>query len=189
MLDLIKQLDVSLFIFINHLPHNFLLDTLFGFLSFAGIYGGVFLGFAFVLYLKNRKKVKKQLTALLVAEILYIIFVEMILKNIIVRPRPQFSIADVVLPYDFSHSFSFPSGHSTIVFAAAFILGRGNKRLKWFYYLLAFLIAFSRIYLGKHYPSDVLAGAVIGWLIGFYSFNLVGKLAGKIFIKPTNFQL
>lgn len=185
MYDVLNQLDIQLFKFINHLPHNFLLDTFFGFLSFVGIYGGVFLGFAFVLYLKNRKKVKKQLVALLVAEILYIILVEIILKNIIVRPRPQFGIADAVLPYDFSHSFSFPSGHATIVFATAFILGRGNKKLKWVYYLLAFLIAFSRIYLGKHYPTDVLAGAVIGLLIGFCSYKTVTKFT----LKPTKFQL
>lgn len=165
--------DHQLFFAINHLPHNSFFDTFFGFLSFAGIYGGVFLGFAFVLYLKNRKKVKKQLVALLVAEILYIFLVEIFLKNIIVRPRPQFTITDAVLPYDFSHSFSFPSGHAVISFAAAFILGREHKRLKWFYYLLAFLIAFSRIYLGKHYPTDVLVGAVIGLFIGFISIRIV----------------
>ena len=99
------ELDQQLFLAINHLPHNTIMDTFFGFLSFAGIYGGVFLVLVFVLYLKNKKKVRKQLFALLTAEVLYILLVEILLKNIIVRPRPQFTIADVLLPYDFSRSF------------------------------------------------------------------------------------
>lgn len=152
------------------------MDTFFGFLSFAGIYGGVFLVMVFVLYLKNKKKDRKQLGALLTAEILYIFLVEIILKNIIVRPRPQFTITNVVLPYDFSRSFSFPSGHATIVFAAAYILAGTNKKWWIIYYLLAFLIAFSRIYLGKHYPTDVLVGAILGLFIGFISIRIVKKL-------------
>lgn len=171
--------DTRLFIFINHLPHNFLMDTFFGVLTFSGIYGSIYLVFAIIQYFKNKKKFKRQMIALLLAEVIYIFLIEIFLKNIIVRPRPQFSIADVVLPYDFSRSFSFPSGHSTIVFAAAFILGRGNKRHKWFYYLFAFLIDFSRIYLGKHYPSDVVVGALFGLVIGKLSLIITGWITKK----------
>lgn len=189
MLELIKEYDIQLFLYINHLPHYLFLDTFFGFLTFAGIYGGIFLIFAFILYLKNKKKFKKLVMALLNAEIFYIILVEMILKNIIVRPRPQLTIADVILPYDFSQSFSFPSGHATMAFAAAFILGREYKKYRWLFYLLAFLISFSRIYLGKHYSSDVIGGAILGVLIGIISIKITNKINSTFKQRPTAHEI
>ncbi len=177
MFDLLQQQDSALFLFINHLPHNLLFDTFFGFTTFIGYFGVVWIIIALYLYIKNKTKSKKLVQAIVISNILAIIIGEGILKNIFARPRPQIDISTAILPFDFYHSFSFPSGHAIIAFAAAFILGRGHERLKWFYYLLAFLIAFSRVYLGKHYPSDILAGAVIGLLIGFSSSKIVTKLA------------
>lgn len=167
------ELDKQLFLIINHLPHNFFLDTFFGFVTFIGYFGVAWLAIAFILILKNKKKAKNLLAMIISVELLYIFLVEAILKNWIGRLRPQFSIAGIIMPYDFSRSFSFPSGHTTIAFAAAFVLGRENKKLKWFYWTLAALIAFSRVYLGKHYPSDVAAGAAIGIFLGIFSIKLV----------------
>ncbi len=140
---------------------------------------------AFYLYIKNKAKSKKLFQAIVISDILAIIIGEGILKNIIARSRPQIDFPAAIVPFDFYHSFSFPSGHATIAFAAAFILGREDKRLKRFYYLLAFLIAFSRIYLGKHYPSDVLAGGTLGLFIGYCSF----KFVTKVMLKPTKHPL
>lgn len=105
-----------------------------------------------------------------------LIIAEWFLKNIIARPRPKIEIPTAIVPFDFYQSFSFPSGHATIAFAAAYILGREHKKSKWLYYSLAMLISFSRIYLGKHYPSDVIAGTFLGLLIGYLSIRLTQKL-------------
>ena len=59
-------------------------------------------------------------------------------------------------------TFSFPSGHATVAFASATILALAVPRLRWPLFALAALIAFSRVYVGVHYPGDVLAGAVLG---------------------------
>jgi undecaprenyl-diphosphatase len=72
-----------------------------------------------------------------------------------------------VLPFNFAQSYSFPSGHAAASFVAAYLLSKKDKKRAWVYYVVALLISFSRIYLGKHYPSDVLAGALIGTLIGW----------------------
>lgn len=126
---------------------------------------------SFYLYFKNKIKFKKLVKAVVIADILTLIIGEWFLKNIVARLRPRLEIPTAIVPYDFYQSFSFPSGHATIAFAAAYILGQEHKKLKWLYYFLAVLISFSRIYLGKHYPSDVLTGALIGLFIGWCCIN------------------
>lgn len=62
---------------------------------------------------------------------------------------------------------SFPSGHSVTAFAVAFVLSRVYPRYALLFYGLAVLVAISRIYLAKHFPSDVVAGAAVGILAGW----------------------
>ena len=62
-------------------------------------------------------------------------------------------------------TFSFPSGHATVAFACATVLALALPRLRWPLFALAALIAFSRVYVGVHYPGDVLAGALLGVVI------------------------
>jgi undecaprenyl-diphosphatase len=59
-------------------------------------------------------------------------------------------------------TYSFPSGHAMVSFACATVLALAVPRLRWQLYALATLISFSRVYVGVHYPLDVLAGAVLG---------------------------
>ena len=62
--------------------------------------------------------------------------------------------------------FSFPSSHAVISFCAVPILAKEFPRFKWVWVLIAVLISFSRIYFGLHYMSDLIAGGIIGYLIG-----------------------
>ncbi|MFA5624853.1 MAG: phosphatase PAP2 family protein [Bradymonadales bacterium] len=97
------------------------------------------------------------------------------LKPLIARPRP-FSVNETVsLLIAKPSDFSFPSGHSGASFAAAFaILFSKARKALWIPALcLAVLIAFSRLYLYVHYPSDVLAGAIIGVLSAFIAIKLI----------------
>lgn len=89
------------------------------------------------------------------------------LKVLIARPRPCQALEGVRLLVDCSASFSLPSSHAVTSFAFAVplsLLTRPFLPLAWRLYpvLLAALVAFSRPYLGVHYPSDVLAGALLG---------------------------
>ncbi len=59
-------------------------------------------------------------------------------------------------------TYSFPSGHATVSFACATVLALAVPRLRWPLFVLAALIAWSRVYVGVHYPGDVLAGAALG---------------------------
>lgn len=96
-----------------------------------------------------------------------------LIKNIVARARPFDTFSDLVPLIEKPTDYSFASGHTTASFASAGILVRfENKPLIIVTVLFAFLVAYSRLYLGVHYPTDVLCGMIIGTLgsIAVYYF-------------------
>jgi undecaprenyl-diphosphatase len=85
-----------------------------------------------------------------------------LLKEVLERSRPPLSNPDPEPIVRLPETFSLPSGHATVSFACATTLALAVPRLAWPLYTLAVLISFSRVYVGVHYPADVLAGAVLG---------------------------
>lgn len=85
-------------------------------------------------------------------------------KKIINRDRPFEKYPTIIHPYEIKNGYSLPSGHTSVAFATATSLAISCK--KWYVVVPAFTwaasVGYSRLYLGLHYPSDVLAGAVIG---------------------------
>ncbi|MDO4749337.1 MAG: phosphatase PAP2 family protein [Eubacteriales bacterium] len=101
---------------------------------------------------------------------------EYLMKNLIARPRPYTVMTELVTLVEQLDSFSFPSGHSCSSFAAATALflcfrGRGGG----YVYILAALIALSRVYVGVHYPTDVLVGAALGTLGAYAAVSFSRK--------------
>jgi undecaprenyl-diphosphatase len=87
-------------------------------------------------------------------------------KLITDRPRPPLRYPEPAPLIPAPHTASFPSGHATTSFACAATLARfAPRRVAVLLYVLAALIAYSRVYVGVHYPLDVLGGAVLGLLI------------------------
>ncbi len=101
--------------------------------------------------------------------------VSYLIKILIARPRPFQSGIVSVLQIDFhflkdnfnTWNFSFPSFQAMLVFSALPFLGREFKKFRHVWIVFACLVAFSRVYFGVHYLSDVMAGAIIGYLIGY----------------------
>ncbi|MCW9064936.1 MAG: phosphatase PAP2 family protein, partial [Ignavibacteriaceae bacterium] len=90
-----------------------------------------------------------------------------ILKEIIMRVRPCNALSDAITPVGCAGGYSFPSNHALNNFAAAIFLMRFYPNYKWIFIVVAILISISRIYLGVHYPSDVIGGALIGSAFGY----------------------
>ena len=79
---------------------------------------------------------------------------------------------------------SFPSGHTTAAFSAmtaVFLVG--NKRISWLAFLFGILMGISRIYLGVHYPSDVLGGILVGLIAGSVAVFIISRLPVKFYEK------
>jgi membrane-associated phospholipid phosphatase len=99
---------------------------------------------------------------------------ELLMKNIIRRPRPFHVIEGTRLISEGAHGFSFPSGHTSSTFGLA--TGLSLHFPKWYViapsYLYATIVALSRPYLGAHYPSDLLVGAILGVGMQFLWYEL-----------------
>jgi undecaprenyl-diphosphatase len=99
------------------------------------------------------------------------------IKHIVMRPRPFLQIPELTLLGPLPHSFSFPSGHTICAFALVFTIWR--MRRGWIrIWLMAFAVvmAFSRLYLGAHYPTDVLAGLVLAYLGSMFIWCIRKKI-------------
>lgn len=115
---------------------------------------------------------------LLVAELLQLALGSYFLKHLLARPRPFMIDSTIELIVKAPYGFSCPSGHAGTAFALAFTLYYADcpKFIKHLAFVWAFLIAFSRLYLQVHFPTDVLLGAILGCFCGYLSnFLKLGK--------------
>lgn len=129
---------------------------------------------AFIFIFLAAKELKDQGKIMVLAFILNILIVNIFVKNLVARPRP-YDVANFtdLLIHELSDN-SFPSGHTSYAFTFATIVTilNKNKALKIFTDVLAVLMAFSRLYHYVHFPTDVLAGAIFGILIGILSIKI-----------------
>ncbi len=88
------------------------------------------------------------------------------LKPLIARPRPCHTLTDIHRLVGCGGGYSMPSSHAANAFAQAALFSLTVRQTRWYLWAIAGLIAISRVFVGVHYPGDVLAGAVLGTLIG-----------------------
>ncbi len=157
-------MDTTLYETINGLAgHNKLLDVLFITSSRYGPF--LLLGILALLWFWPVERPLRERRQRIVLVAILSICIALLLNQIIIhvwnRPRPFVAhAANLLLPP--SQEPSFPSDHATFAFAIAIALFFVSKRAGFLCLLFAGLIAFSRVYTGEHYVSDVVAGAVIG---------------------------
>lgn len=139
------------------------LNPLFIWLGFLGTsYIVLFFMTSLFLWQENKRKWIVTLWFGMIATFILVIF----LKFIFMINRPHL-VLDII-PLQQAFSPSFPSLHAAIVFSAIPLLRKNFPKFTWFWIVFAILVSFSRLYVGIHYLSDVLAGALIGLLIGIY---------------------
>lgn len=158
-------MDLEILLWIRDHLHNPFTEAVFPAVSFLGNAGLVWLLTAALLLCVRRYR----RTGVLLLAALAITFVcnDLILKQLVERPRPFVDHPELFLLIEPPLSWSFPSGHSASSFAAAAVLlWRGRRSWGVAALVLAALIAFSRAFLFVHYPSDVLIGSLVGFAIG-----------------------
>jgi undecaprenyl-diphosphatase len=97
------------------------------------------------------------------------------LKIIVARPRP-FVVGDAQLIGPAPHTSSFPSIHASLSFAFATMVHFYRKKLGWVLLVLAVLVSYSRVYLGVHYWSDIITGAVLGAAVAYGTDRMMNQL-------------
>ena len=137
--------------------------------------GGI-LWIALALVLICIKRTRKLGFCVAVALILDVVSCNLILKPLIGRLRPFALDSGLVPLIKIPADASFPSGHTASSFAAASALCFGKSRLKIPALVLACAIAFSRLYVLVHFPTDVLAGALLGIACGFLGVKLIERI-------------
>lgn len=161
----INPFDAAVMEFIQNHLHNAFTDTVLPVITWLGEAGAVWIILSLILLCFKKTRVTGVLT--LTALLLTFLTGELGLKNIICRPRPCHTFPEVPLLIARPDSFSCPSGHSASSFTAAVMLFLRHKKQAWLALTLAALIAFSRVFLFVHYPTDILAGALLGTLFAF----------------------
>lgn len=120
-----------------------------------------------------------------VALIMGVLVGNLMLKPLVARVRPYDvrGIIDLLVPV--LSDFSFPSGHTLASFEAAVVLLIRDKRMGIPAIIIAVIVAISRLYLFVHYPTDVLAGAVLGTVFAILAVHIVNKVHSKILSRRS----
>lgn len=158
---------------INNL-HNPILDKIMIAITSLGNAGIVWIVIAIGLLLFP--KTRKCGILMSISLLLGLIIGNVVLKNIIARDRPCWIDENIKLLIPIPQDFSFPSGHTLASFEAAVMIYLHNKKCGILSFALAVLIAFSRMYLFVHFPTDVLAGMILGMGISFTVYYVYNKM-------------
>lgn len=178
--EVIQQLDQQALVWIAEHLRCGLLDPLMKFYTQLGNTGLLFIALALLMlcFKGTRRTGASALCAMLIG----LVVVNFTIKPLVSRPRPWLVIEDFVNLVPEHDPNSFPSGHTNAAFAFALaVCAAAPKRwMKIAAVCGAVLMGLSRLYVGVHFPSDVLAGAVIGSLCGLLGAWLIQKVWERI---------
>ena len=171
MLDWILKADGDILLFLQNYVRNALTDGFWKLITFLGDGGWFWIVLGVVLLIPKKTR-KSGFTALL-ALIIGSVITNLVLKTAVTRIRPYDAVEGLVPLVKKLGDYSFPSGHTCASFSCAVVYykmypdikGKGAM-------VLAVFIALSRLYVGVHYPTDVLGGAIVGWLSAILALKI-----------------
>ena len=174
-MQFVENIDFSILYWIQENLRCAFLDVVLPFLTTLCNNGEIWIacGIALLFF----KKYRRYGIFLLVALLLGSLIGNEIIKPLVARVRPCNAVS--LLPdmlVKVPSSYSFPSGHTVSSVVGATVLTRANKKFGFAAIPVAALIAFSRLYVFVHFPSDVLVGAILGFAIGFACVTFGNKL-------------
>ena len=174
-MDAITQWDLSILDALQGCRIPFL-DKVLSAVTHLGDHGIFWILFALALLCIPRTRRLGVCVAL--ALILDLLLCNVLIKPLVARPRP-YALREFALLIDAPKDFSFPSGHAAAASAATVALALKRSRLTVPVLILALIIAFSRLYLYVHYPTDVFAGILLGSLCGLMAWLICRRIPTK----------
>lgn len=178
MVQLIQKFDDYVLLYITNNMHSNIMDRAMIIITSLGNMGAIWIVISVLLIIN--KKYRGIGFMILGALMLSSILGDIILKNLAKRMRPCIYMTQAQLLISKPLSYSFPSGHTSAAFASAGILKKYFKKYAIEIITLASLIAFSRMYLYVHYPTDVLAGIILGIIYSKITIYLFHRVKHKL---------
>lgn len=164
----LDALDASLYLQINHLPHTRLLNRIFYTITLIFTGGAAWYALMGLITVTRPRFGWRLIRDTAIPLAIATSLVEYPIKRYFRRRRPFITIVQAIVVGMKPGTWSFPSGHSATAFAGAWLFSRVFPRLRTLFYTMASLVAFSRIYLGDHYPGDVVSGSALGVLFAIF---------------------
>ncbi|MGN0393835.1 MAG: phosphatase PAP2 family protein, partial [Coprococcus sp.] len=174
-MDTLYELDCNVLLWIQeHLRCDFLTPVM-KCITILGNAGIIWIAITIIMIIIP--KYRKAGVASAIALILNLLVINIVIKNMVARIRPYEVIPGLELLIEKQSDWSFPSGHTSASFATACsILLAGHRNIGIAALAFAVVMGFTRLYLGVHYPSDVLAGALLGFLFAVIADIVVKKI-------------
>lgn len=171
---LLWKFDFEILFFIKDHVRNSFLDVIVPFYTNLGDDGIIWIAVGLIMLIP--KKTRKCGIMVLAALLVMLVVNNIILKNLIARPRPCATYPELVELVHIPTSYSFPSGHTVSAMAVAFTILTQHKKLGIVAVIMAFLMALSRLYVGVHFPTDVYGGIIVGAAIAFAVYYAEKKI-------------
>lgn len=191
MLEWIKQIDQNLLLLINGANNHFL-DVIMIWISSIGLWIPLYILLLYFVIIKYKSKAWIAIPFFILAVGLSDLISVHLFKNVFERLRPCYEpeLAGVINNIvGCGGQFSFVSSHAsnsfTIAFMSIFLIGDRQTWLKWLMPIWGLSIMYSRVYLGKHYPSDVIVGALLGILLSWLMYLLFKYFLNYFSTKST----
>jgi undecaprenyl-diphosphatase len=183
MINTIKSIDKEIILSVDKYFTNEVLLSFFNFFSTIGHYALVWF-FLFIIISFHKKEKALWLFWGISFAALFLLS-ELLLKNLICRPRPFIELSSLNIVTSKPSSFSFPSSHALFSGASLYIFFKIEENIffRTAVFLLSILISLSRIILKVHYPSDVIAGFFLGIFMAFMVKITLNKIYSKDKIK------
>lgn len=168
MVDFLYNIDVQVFYFINKTLANPFTDFFMPFITEINHWKIFYVIMFLYLVIAGGRKGRIVAISLVLLVAATDQLSSNLIKHAVERIRPCNVLPGVHLLVGCTQSLSFPSSHAVNNFAAAVFLSRFYPKFKVSFYIGAFLMAVSRVFVGVHYPSDVLGGMIIGIVMGLF---------------------
>ena len=173
-----QQIEFAILYAIQNIHTDFLDRFILAIMNITGSYGQLWVILAVLLLFF--KKTRKAGFTILISYAMVFVVGQYGLKDLIARPRPCHMDETVALLVSRPSSFSCPSTHSAWAFAAAASVFSWHKKFGIVVGVIALIVAFGRLYLFVHFPTDVLFGIALGILFAFVAYSIVKAADRKI---------
>ena len=167
-MDIFYSIDLAIFYFFNHTISTGFFDKFFSLVTSVNNWYITYILLLGLLFFKGGRVGKISVLGIIILITITDQVSHKILKELFDRARPCNALSDVLTPLGCTGSFSFPSNHAVNNFAAAAFFSILFPNYRTVLFTVASIVALSRVYLGLHYPSDVIAGAALGFVFGHF---------------------